>query len=121
VEAHARTVLSLLAGRARFARMDDAAVGIAVEGGGLVGLFCLAVDPSQRRAGLGTAMVRGLLATSHASAAYLQVEESNAPAIGLYARLGFVQAYRYCHRIRGARASVDQPGESAFAAHGGRE
>jgi ribosomal protein S18 acetylase RimI-like enzyme len=27
------------------------------------------------------------------------VEESNAPAIGMYARLGFAEVYRYCHRI----------------------
>ncbi|MBV9605845.1 MAG: GNAT family N-acetyltransferase [Solirubrobacterales bacterium] len=100
VEAHAQTVFPRLAGRATFARMDgDAAVGIAVEGDGLVGLFCLAVDPALRRAGLGTALVRALLADSGASVAYLQVEERNAPAVALYERLGFAEAYRYCHRI----------------------
>lgn len=100
VEAHARTVFPRLAGRATFARMDgDAAVGIAVESDGLIGLFCLAVDPARRRAGLGTALVRALLADSGASVAYLQVEERNAPAVALYRRLGFSEAYRYCHRI----------------------
>jgi N-acetylglutamate synthase len=100
VEAHARTVFSRLAGRATFARFDDdAAVGIAVEGDGLVGLFCLAVDPRRRRSGLGTGLVRALLAGSRASVAYLQVEERNAPAVALYGRLGFAEAYRYCHRI----------------------
>jgi len=100
VEAHARTVFPRLAGRATFARLDDdAAVGIAVEGDDLVGLFCLAVDPARRRAGLGTALVRALLAGTRASVAYLQVEERNAPAVALYGRLGFAEAYRYCHRI----------------------
>ena len=99
VEAHARTVFPRLAGRATFARLDEVAVGIAVEEDGIVGLFCLAVDPEHRRAGLGTAMVRSLLAGTTASTAYLQVEESNAPAIGLYARLGFTEAYRYRHRV----------------------
>ena len=99
VEAHARTVFPRLAGRATFARLDDVAVGIAVEEHGLVGLFCLAVDPARRRAGLGTALVRTLLAASRASVAYLQVEENNAPAVALYTRLGFAEAYRYCHRI----------------------
>jgi ribosomal protein S18 acetylase RimI-like enzyme len=75
------------------------AVGLAVEADGLVGLFCLAVDPARRRSGLGTALVRGLLAASRASVAYLQVEERNTPAVALYRRLGFSQAYRYCHRI----------------------
>ncbi|MGN6871418.1 MAG: GNAT family N-acetyltransferase [Solirubrobacteraceae bacterium] len=100
VEAHVDTVFARLAGRATFARTDDdAAVGIAVEDDGIVGLFCLAVDPAHRRGGLGTAMVRALLARSAASVAYLQVESSNAPAIGLYERLGFTEAYRYCHRV----------------------
>jgi N-acetylglutamate synthase len=99
VEAHARTVFPLLAGRATFARLDDVAVGIAVEADGVVGLFCLAVDPARRRGRLGTAMVRTLLAGSGADIAYLQVEERNAPAVALYGRLGFGEAYRYCHRI----------------------
>jgi N-acetylglutamate synthase len=99
VESHARTVLALLAGRATFVRLDDVAVGIAVEADDLVGLFCVAVDPARRRAGLATALVQALLAGSEASVAYLQVEESNAPAVSLYARLGFGEAYRYCHRV----------------------
>ena len=99
VEAHARTVFTRLAGRATFARVRDVAVGIAVEGDGVVGLFCLAVDPARRRSGLGTELVRALLSRSAASTAYLQVEESNAPAVALYGRLGFGEAYRYCHRV----------------------
>jgi GNAT superfamily N-acetyltransferase len=100
VEAHVDTVFARLAGRATFASLDEhTAVGIAVEAGGLVGLFCLAVDPARRRGGLGTAMVRALLARSAASIAYLQVEERNAPAVALYRRLGFGEAYLYCHRI----------------------
>jgi len=99
VEAHARTVFRALAGRATFARLGESAVGIAVDHDDLVGLFCLAVDPARRRSGLGTALVRALLARSRAGTAYLQVEETNAPAVALYERLGFVEAYRYCHRI----------------------
>lgn len=100
VESHAETVFPLLAGRATFARApDDSAVGIAVEADGLVGLFCLAVDPGRRRSGLGTALVRCLLAQSRAEVAYLQVEERNVAAVALYARLGFSEAYRYCHRV----------------------
>lgn len=100
VEAHAQTVFPRLAGRATFGRFGESAVGIAVESDDLVGLFCLAVDPARRRSGLGTALVRALLAGSAASVAYLQVEESNAPAVALYGRLGFGEAYRYCHRLK---------------------
>lgn len=99
VDVHASTVLRLLAGRATFARIGDAAVGIAVDHDDVVGLFCVAVDPARRRSGLGTAMVRALLAGSRAATAYLQVEETNAPAVALYERLGFSVAYRYCHRV----------------------
>jgi xanthine dehydrogenase YagT iron-sulfur-binding subunit len=89
VEAHAETVFRRLAGRAMFARADDdAAVGIAVGGDGLVGLFCLAVDPARRRSGLASALVRALLAQSRADVAYLQVEERNASAVAMYRRLG---------------------------------
>ena len=105
VEAHAQTVFPRLAGRATFGRFGESAVGIAVEGDDLVGLFCLAVDPACRRSGLGTALVRGLLAGSGASVAYLQVEERNAPAVALYKRLGFGEAYRYCHRTEPLKGS----------------
>ncbi len=99
VAAHAATVFPLLAGEATFARLGDDAVAISVDRDDLVGLYCLAVDPARRRAGLGTAVVRALLAGAHARIAYLQVEEDNAAAVGMYMRLGFTEAYRYCHRL----------------------
>jgi N-acetylglutamate synthase len=98
VGAHARTVFELLRGRAAFARIGAEAVGILAETDGLAGMFCLAVDPSRRRGGLGTALVRGLLSRAQARLAYLQVEEGNHAARGLYGRLGFAEAYRYSHR-----------------------
>jgi ribosomal protein S18 acetylase RimI-like enzyme len=100
VEAHARTVVAQLRDKATFARLGDLAAAISVEYARLVGLYCLAVAPSHRRAGLGTRMVRALLASARATAptAYLQVEETNAAALAMYARLGFTEAYRYCHR-----------------------
>jgi ribosomal protein S18 acetylase RimI-like enzyme len=98
VEAHAQTVFELLEGRAQFARLGERAVAIGVEDRGLLGLFCVAVAPSQRRRGLGSAIVGALLARTSASAAYLQVERSNAAAVSMYERLGFGEAYRYCHR-----------------------
>jgi ribosomal protein S18 acetylase RimI-like enzyme len=66
-----------------------------------LGLFCLAVDPARRRAGIGTALVRALMraAGREVQGAYLQVEEDNLPARALYGGLGFTEAYRYCHRV----------------------
>jgi ribosomal protein S18 acetylase RimI-like enzyme len=99
VAAHAATVFELLRGRAMFVRLGEAAVGIGVQGGGLIGLFCLAVAPERRRMGVGSALVRAILAESDADVAYLQVEQRNAPAIAMYERLGFTGAYGYCHRL----------------------
>lgn len=97
VEAHVRTVFPALEGRARFARCGREAVGIAVEGDGLVGLFCLAVAPGLRGRGMGGALVRGMLRGCSAPLVYLQVEEGNRAALALYARLGFETAYSYRH------------------------
>jgi N-acetylglutamate synthase len=97
-EAHAATVFAHLRGRARFARLDSRAVGISVQTDGLVGMFCVAVDPGHRRGGLATSFVRALLAQSSADLAYLQVEQDNTAARTLYERLGFTEAYRYRHR-----------------------
>lgn len=99
VEAHARTVFAGLNGRARFARIGVEAVAIAVPGDGLLGLFCIAVAPERRRAGLGRAIVTAMCALAPGTLPYLQVEARNAPAIALYDRLGFSAAYRYRHRV----------------------
>jgi GNAT superfamily N-acetyltransferase len=100
VEAHARTVFRLLDGRATFARIGSDAVAIGVPDDGLLGMFCLAVAPDRRRAGLGAVLVRWLLAAEpSARLAYLQVEERNLAARELYRRLGFEPVYRYCHRV----------------------
>jgi hypothetical protein len=40
----------------------------------------------------------------------VQVEESNAPAVAMYGRLGFGEAYRYCHRVAPERSLADAPG-----------
>ena len=97
VDAHAESVFKLMAGKARFARAGDLAVGIAVEIDGIIGLFCLAVNPEHRRQGLGKKLVRGILAGLPAPVTYLQVFSGNAAGVALYDSLGFAEAYRYCH------------------------
>lgn len=103
VDAHAQTVFALLSGRACFARIGSQAVGIGVIDDRLAGMFCVAVDPSRRREGLGTAIVSALLELlgPGAELGYLQVEANNAAAQALYGKLGFTEHYRYCHRVRG--------------------
>lgn len=82
---------------------DDSprAVGLAVADDGWVGLFDLVTDPAARRAGWGRRLVVALLAwgvEAGARRAYLQVQDDNAPALALYAGLGFRTAYSYAYR-----------------------
>jgi ribosomal protein S18 acetylase RimI-like enzyme len=75
-----------------------AAVGLAVEEDGWIGMFGIVTRPDQRRRGLGKRMVRRLLAwgvSVGASNAYLQVMHANEPAQLLYRQLGFAPVYEY--------------------------
>lgn len=75
------------------------ACGQMVVAGELVGLYDIA--SAAPRQGHGERLCRALLALAHAQGArqaYLQVGSDNAVAQRLYARLGFVFAYRYHYR-----------------------
>jgi ribosomal protein S18 acetylase RimI-like enzyme len=95
-------VLSRLDGRAAYAFADGgAAVGLGVAEGELCALFCVATRPERRRRGLAAAVVGALGAwgrTRGARTVALEVEEGNAPALALYARLGFERRYAYVNR-----------------------
>jgi GNAT superfamily N-acetyltransferase len=103
VGAHAETVLAQLDGRAVYALSGGGdAVGIGVAGDGLCGLFCIATRPDRRRAGLGAAVVAARAAWARdrgAGRLCLEVEQRNAPALALYARLGLTRRYDYLHRV----------------------
>jgi GNAT superfamily N-acetyltransferase len=103
VRAHADSVMAQLDGRATYAiSAERDAVGIAVAGDELCGLFCIATRPDRRRAGLGAAVVATLAGWARERGARrlcLEVEQRNAPALALYARLGFTRRYDYLHRV----------------------
>lgn len=106
VDAHVQHVFPKMQGIARFVHDGKRAAGISVEHDGLVALFCLGVAPELRRQGLGKALVSGLLADCKAAPlTYLQVFSENEAGRALYDRLGFREAYRYCHCTAPARAA----------------
>ena len=78
---------------------------ICVQDNDLAGVISLDVEKSQRKKGLGTQVLSSALRwarISGAKTAWLQVVSTNAPAIALYQKFGFSEAYRYRYWRRGS-------------------
>jgi len=76
-------------------------VGLGVVEREWMGLFAVETLTTHRRLGIATSVIRSLAAWGNehgASAAYLQVEENNAPALALYKKAGFKNLYQYWSR-----------------------
>jgi ribosomal protein S18 acetylase RimI-like enzyme len=80
---------------------EPAAAGLAVREGDLVGIFAMRTQPHLRRRGLAEkilARLAGWAAAEGARQLYLQVEDDNLPALGLYRKLGLTRSYGYHYR-----------------------
>ena len=81
------------------------ACGHLAQEGEMVGLYDVFTHQSMRGQGLSSLLCERLLATAAlqgAKLAYLQVEADNQPALKVYGRLGFADAYTYHYRERPA-------------------
>lgn len=77
------------------------ACGFGVIERGYIGLYDIVTDPAYRNRGLAEQMILHLLhwgRTEGVSFSYLAVVLNNAPALRLYAKLGYKEAYRYWYR-----------------------
>lgn len=80
---------------------QPAAAGMGVVERGWLGLFSLITHPNFRRRGAATRLIHALAQwgqTHQANQVYLQVMADNAPALSLYAWLGFETLYHYHYR-----------------------
>jgi N-acetylglutamate synthase len=102
-----RQMLQLLLPNTCFASVQVngqvAACGMGVYQAGFIGLYDIITDVKLRRQGYGYQLIQQILAWGKdqgAHMAYLQVMLNNPPALNLYARLGFVETYRYWYRVK---------------------
>jgi ribosomal protein S18 acetylase RimI-like enzyme len=76
--------------------------GMSVAERGMAEIGSVVVDPAHRGHGLGRRLIGGLMGWARAmncEQAYLQVDQTNTVALGLYGSLGFRQLYAYETRV----------------------
>lgn len=79
------------------------ACGFGVIERGYVGLYDIITDANFRNQGLAEQMILHLLhwaKENGATSSYLQVVANNAPAVKLYAKLGYSEVYSYWYRVK---------------------
>jgi ribosomal protein S18 acetylase RimI-like enzyme len=102
-----RAILHAIALPARYLTVVEGdevlACGLAVLERPWAGIFDIVTREDRRGRGHGTRVMRALLAwarSNGATRAYLQVMKQNEPALRLYERLGFREAYAYWYRVK---------------------
>ena len=81
---------------------EPVAFGMSVAERGMAEIGSVVVDPAHRGQGLGRRLIAGLMGWARAMdcrQAYLQVDQTNAVANGLYGSMGFRQLYAYETRV----------------------
>ncbi|WP_197279735.1 GNAT family N-acetyltransferase [Bosea sp. AAP35] len=81
---------------------EPVAFGMSVAERGMAEIGSVVVDPAHRGHGYGRRLIGGLMGWARAMEAdwaYLQVDRTNAVALGLYGSLGFRQLYTYETRV----------------------
>jgi ribosomal protein S18 acetylase RimI-like enzyme len=81
---------------------EPVAFGMSVAERGMAEIGSVVVDPAHRGHGFGRRLVVGLMGWARAmdcDSAYLQVDQTNAIALGLYRSLGFRRLYAYETRV----------------------
>jgi N-acetylglutamate synthase len=89
-----------------YADAEPVAIGRAVAEDGWTGVFGMATTPSARRRGaarLVLAAIADWAREQDAPRLYLQVEQSNAAALRLYAAAGFIELATYHYRVQAPR------------------
>ena len=77
--------------------------GIGVLQDDYIGLYDIVIDNAYRKQGYGKKLITNILklgAKAGAKQSYLQVLQSNTPAIKLYSSLGYQEMYHYWYRVK---------------------
>ncbi len=96
----ARTMLET--GEVAFARIEGVAAGRGVVVGDWLGITSMITAPDARRRGHARAILHALArwgAERGCTRSLLQVDSTNEPAVGLYARAGYVAQHEYHYRL----------------------
>jgi len=81
----------------------EVSCGIGVISNGYFGIFDIETEKHLRNRGFGSKLLQGMLQwaiCNGASKAYVQVVATNAPAIHLYQKLGYISCYEYWYRVK---------------------